>query len=384
MMQDPASRAFVPFSTRPKVEITGRFWSLAGRFWTGEAAAKAWFYSLGLALALLLVLAVNIGVNRWQSALFNALEAKDAARAWSAAMLVPVLVLGGAGAGALVVYTRETLQVFWREYVVGALVGRWLHGHRYRSLQEEGREPPNPEYRIADDVKLALDPVVDFAIGFFSATLSAVAFVGILWTVGGSLTVTIGGAVWSIPAFMVIAAVIYGALMTAATILVGHPLVGAAARRYEAEARLRFDLTKVREHAETVRATDGVADAHAAIRATYADLVLRSRAIVRYHTRITWFTNGNGVLVPIFALVLATPKYLAGELSLGDLVSLGAAFHQTQNALSWMVDNFRQVATWYASAGRVVDMIEATAEAELATTVEAPSASSPRPAPAAS
>jgi vitamin B12/bleomycin/antimicrobial peptide transport system ATP-binding/permease protein len=63
--------------------------------------------------------------------------------------------------------------------------------------------------------------------------------------------------------------------------------------------------------------------------------------------------------VPIAATALAAPKYLAGEMSLGDLVSLGPAFVQVQIAMSWLVDNFRQLALWYASAGRVVDMISA-------------------------
>jgi putative ATP-binding cassette transporter len=276
--------------------------------------------------------------------------------------LVPLLVLGGAGAGALVVYMRETLQVFWREFVVKSLVSRWIAHDRYRSIQEAGREPPNPEYRIADDVRVALDPLVDFAIGFFSAGLALVAFIGILWSVGGSMTLGVGSSSITIPAFMVIAAVLYGAVMTSAMIWVGRPLVGAIARKNESEARLRFDLTHIREHAEKVRAAGKGAASHQAILDTYEGVVERSRRVVQYHTRITWFTNGNGVLVPLFAIVLATPKYLSGGLSLGDLISLGAAFHQTQAAFSWLVDNYRQVALWYASAGRVVDLIDALGE----------------------
>ncbi len=77
----------------------------------GGNASRAFFYTIGLALGLILVLFVNVGVNRWQSGLFNALEAKDGPRAFFVLALVPLLVLGGAGAGALVVYMRETLQV---------------------------------------------------------------------------------------------------------------------------------------------------------------------------------------------------------------------------------------------------------------------------------
>lgn len=358
-MNDSASRSFVAFSDFGKREVIARFWAVAGGFWQGPSQRRAWMFTLALALGLVLVLLVNVSVNRWQSALFNALETKDSARAFFALSLVPLLVIGGAGAGALVVYSRETLQVFWREFTVKALVARWIAGDRYRAMQEEGREPPNPEYRIADDVRVALDPLVDFAIGFFSAGLALIAFIGILWTVGGSMPVQIGGMAFTIPAFMVLAAIAYGAVVSAATLWVGRPLVGAIARKNESEARLRFDLTKLREHAELVRARNGGPDAHEAIRSTYDGVVERSRIVVRYHTRITWFTNGNGVLVPLVAIILATPKYLAGGLSLGDVVSLGAAFHQTQMAFSWLVDNFRQLALWYASAGRVFDLIQA-------------------------
>lgn len=359
-MSESASRRFIPFSRRRKRDIIRRFWSVSGGFWKGVTRNKAWFYSLGLAAGLLLTLAINIGINRWQSALFNALEAKDQARAFFALGLVPLLVLGGAAAGCIVVYMRETLQVFWREFTVRTLVARWMAKSRFRRIQEQGREPPNPEYRIADDVRVSLDPLVDFAIGLFSSSLALIAFIGILWTVGGSATVPIGGRqTITIPAFLVIAAVLYGAIVTTATVLIGKPLVGAIAHKNESEGRLRFDLTRVREHAESVRRNKEAEQAHREIGSTYDGVVERSRRVVTYHTRITWFTNGSGVLVPLFAIVLATPKYLAGGLSLGDLVSLGAAFQQTQAAFSWLMDNFRQVALWYASAGRVVDVIDA-------------------------
>lgn len=380
-MSESASRAFTSFSSHRKRDVISRFWVVSGRFWQGSTRKNAFFYTFGLAAGLILVLFVNIGINRWQSALFNALEAKDQARAFFALSLVPLLVLGGAGTGALVVYMRETLQVLWREFTVRTLVARWISNDRYRSMQEEGREPPNPEYRIADDVRVSLDPLVDFAIGFFSAGLALVAFIGILWTVGGSQTVTIGGTSVTIPAFMVLAAILYGVIVTSATVWVGRPLVDAIAHRNESEARLRFDLTRVREHAENVRAKQEAGQAHAAINQTYDAVVERSRRIVQYHTRITWFTNGNGVLVPLVAIVLATPKYLAGGLSLGDLVSLGAAFLQTQMAFSWLVDNFRQVALWYASAGRVVDVIDALHDAPPSEPV-LPAANEPAPIPA--
>jgi vitamin B12/bleomycin/antimicrobial peptide transport system ATP-binding/permease protein len=353
---------FIPFSDRNRHDVWSAFWGLVRTFWTGAKRRKAWFLTLGLALGLILVLLTNLSVNRWQSALFNALEKKDTARVYSILWVLPLIVIAGALAGATVVFARETLQVFWREWVVSLLADSWLARNRYHKLQLHEIEPANPEYRIADDVRVSLDPLVDFAIGWFSAILAAVTFIGVLWTVGGSLTIqTSGGGHMTIPAFMVIAALIYGATLTTITWFVGRPLVDAIARRNEAEALLRFDLTRVREHAARVAAEDGGASARGRVAATYRLLVERSLIMIRYHIRLTWLANGSGVLMPLAATVLAAPKYLSGEMSLGDLVSLGPAFQQVQLAMAWLVDNFRQVALWYASAGRVVDLIDTMA-----------------------
>ncbi len=359
---------FTPFSDRDRRDVWRAFWRFVRTFWSGATRRKAWLLTLGLAAGLILVLLTNLSVNRWQSALFNALEKKDAARVYTVLWVLPLIVIAGALAGATVVFARETLQVFWREWVVSKLADRWLAKKRFHSLQVHNIEPANPEYRIADDVRVSLDPLVDFAIGWFSAILAAVTFIGVLWTVGGSLTITTSGGQLTIPAFMVFAALIYGVTLTTITWFVGRPLVSAIARRNEAEALLRFDLTRVREHAARVAAEDGGSSARSRIAATYLLVVERSLIMIRYHVRLTWITNGNGVLVPIAATALAAPKYLAGEMSLGDLVSLGPAFQQVQLAMAWLVDNFRQVALWYASAGRVVDLVDTM---EMVDTIDA-------------
>lgn len=331
-------------------------------FWRGPGCRRAWALSIGLCLGLLAVLVVDVSINRWQSALFNALERKDVSRVTSTIWLLPLIVLGAAAAGVCVVWTREVLQVRWREWVTATLVSRWAAANRFRRIQTAGVEPANPEYRIADDVRMALDPLVDFAIGLFSAILGAATFIGILWIVGGSMTLTIGGAAITIPAFMVIAALIYGVGVSTLAVFIGRPLVGRVARRNEAEAKLRFELTRLREHAAPIAAADGGPAARASIASVYDLVVDRWIAMIWLHARLTWVTNGSGVLVPLLPLVLATPKYLAGDLSWGDMASLAAAFVKVQGAITWLVDNFRQVAQWYASAGRVVDLMDAMDE----------------------
>jgi putative ATP-binding cassette transporter len=83
-------------------------------------------------------------------------------------------------------------------------------------------------------------------------------------------------------------------------------------------------------------------------------------AIVWRHGHLTWITNSSGPMIPIVPLLFAAPKYLAGELSLGQVTQLAAAFIQVQIAISWVVDNYNRVAEWYASARRVLDIVTAS------------------------
>ncbi|MET0606860.1 MAG: ABC transporter ATP-binding protein/permease, partial [Beijerinckiaceae bacterium] len=209
------------FSDQRESVVAAKFMTLTLGFWARGGSRRAWLLSIGLCLSLLAVLAVDVGINRWQSALFNALELRDVDRVWSTVLLLPLIVAGAAAAGVCVVWTREVLQVRWREWVTAALADRWTAATRYRRIQSAGVEPANPEYRIADDVRMALDPLVDFAIGLFSAILGAATFIGILWIVGGSLRISVGGSAIVIPAFMVIAALIYGVGVSIIAVFIG-------------------------------------------------------------------------------------------------------------------------------------------------------------------
>jgi ABC-type uncharacterized transport system fused permease/ATPase subunit len=69
---------------------------------------------------------------------------------------------------------------------------RWLSSGRYYQLNLVAGEHDNPEYRIGEDLRVAVEAPVDFASGILSAVLTAVTFVGVLWYIGGSLTIPWG------------------------------------------------------------------------------------------------------------------------------------------------------------------------------------------------
>ena len=79
------------------------------------------------------------------------------------------------------------------------LIDRWLANDRFRQLRFLQGEDRNPEYRIAEDVRVSTDAPVSMAAGLLTALLNVVIFVGILWNVGGDLVVRILGHVLTVP-----------------------------------------------------------------------------------------------------------------------------------------------------------------------------------------
>ncbi|HJU32648.1 MAG TPA: ABC transporter ATP-binding protein/permease [Hyphomicrobiaceae bacterium] len=334
----------------------------AKRFWQGPDRRKAWLWTSAALVLIFANLAVNIGINRWNKWFFDALEQRDAAALLPLIGIIVLLVGLGAAFAVAMMRCRMTLQVVWRAWLTGELLGGWLSEQRYYRLAVTDEEQINPEYRIADDVRLASEPVVEFVVGFINALLAAVAFIGILFTVGGSLTVVVGGATLWIPGYIAIAAVIYAGTVSGLTYLIGNPLVGRVAAKNEGEAQFRYELTRVRENAESIALIKGADDERAQLTETFGELVRRWMSVVRQHSQLTWLLNSNTFFAPIFPVLLATPKYLAGELTLGSVMQIAAAFTAVLTALNWFADNFIRLAEWSASAKRVDELYSALDE----------------------
>ena len=301
-----------------------------------------------------------MALNHWNRWFFDSLENRDVGGLTQAVLLFGLIIAAMAAIGVGIVLTRETLQVRWRAWIVEQLVDRWLSRQRFYHLNVTGKEPPNPEYRISDDTRWATEPLVDLGIGLVLAVVGAAAFISILWTVGGSYTLDLGslGPV-TIPAYMVILALAYGFLASGLMLWVGAQLVGFVGRKNEAEGYFRFAMMRIRDNAESVALMNGARYEQAVLGRFYETVVARWMAIVWQHGHLTWITNASGPMIPIIPLLFAAPKYISGELTLGQVTQLAAAFVQVQIAISWVVDNYNRVAEWYASARRVMDIVDA-------------------------
>jgi putative ATP-binding cassette transporter len=349
------------FKLDPRVVAAfGRF---AGGYWRAASTSwVAWGLTLGLAACLALSVAATYALNLWNRWFFDGLGARDVDAVTQAVFVFPLIIAWMAAVGVGTVLTRETLQVRWRAWIVGQLVGQWLGNRRFYHLNVTGKEPPNPEYRISDDTRWATEPLVDLGIGLAQSLGSAALFVSVLWTVGGAIALDLGGlGTVTIPGYMMWMSLAYGAIASGLMLWVGAPLVGFVGRKNEAEGYFRFAMMRVRDNADSVALMNGGRYEQAILGRFYETVVARWMAMVWRHGRLAWIANSFGPMTQyqIVPLLFAAPKYLSGELSLGEVTQMAFAFGQVQLAISWIVNEFNRIAEWYASARRVMDIVTA-------------------------
>ena len=138
-----------------------RFWQTSRRFWTDPHSTVAWALTGSVFAVILINLAAAYAMNVWNRSIFDALEMKDAGAVITLCGVYVVILIISVVFAVTQVFARLTLQRRWRQWLTDNLVERWLKNGRYYQLNLISGDHKNPEYRIADDVRIATESPVD-------------------------------------------------------------------------------------------------------------------------------------------------------------------------------------------------------------------------------
>jgi putative ATP-binding cassette transporter len=340
--------------------LVRRFWRTARGFWSSPRSWKvAWLMTACLIALVIGQLVFQYQLNLWNRAIFDALEKKDAATVLRQAVIFVPLAAGSIAIAVSIVYARMRTQRRWRAWLTEHTMTRWLAKGRYYQLNLIEGEHKNPEARIADDIRIATEQPVDFAVGILSAVLTSVTFMGVLWSVGGSLTIGLGGSTFYIPGYLVIAVVIYCIIISGLMMVIARSFVPTAETKNQTEAEFRAALTRVREYGESIAILGGEKEERAGLDKLLAKVITTWAKMAGQYMRTMFVSHGNFVIASVIPVILCAPKYLAGEMSLGTVMQAAAAFIQVQYAFNWIVDNYPRLAEWTASARRASNLLVA-------------------------
>lgn len=344
--------------------LIARFWRSASGFWRGASAWRAWPLIALLIATVLLQLYIQYRINFWNRDFFDAIERKDSVELWRQASIFLPLAAASLTLALVSVWGRMTTQRTWRAWLTGHLYDYWLSNDRHRKLRFMPGDHQNPEYRIAEDARLATDLPVDLTLGFLSSCLTAIVFIGVLWSVGGRLVINAFGFDLAIPGYLVVAVITYSLLVTTAMMLIANHLTRVMENNKRAEAALRAAGTHIREVAEGTALPGNNHDARSIVGKALKTVIANWLAYCWQLMRTTLVSHSNTLLTPVVALLLCTPKFINDEMTLGEVVQAAAAFAIVQGAFGWIADSYTGIAEWTSSANRVASLLLALDEIE--------------------
>lgn len=332
--------------------VFGSIAHLSKGFWTGPRWRLATFLTIAAFALALVDVGMQVALNAWNKGFYDAIEKKSLNGLTTSALLFLALVAAATTTVVLAQLSRLLLQIHWREHLTDVALKLWLDNQAYYRLNVLRGADFAPEARIAEDLRVAVEPIVELAIGFMSAVITFCAFVGILWSVGGAMEI----AGYTIPGFMVAAAVVYSLSVSGLMILVGASFADRYRERSEAEAQFRYELTRLRENAESVALVRGEEGERRGLIARYAVVVDKWRRYAFRWSYMTIVVHSSNLAAPVVPVLLMAPKYLADEASLGTVMQAATAFGTVQASLGWITANFARLSEWYAAASRVSEL----------------------------
>jgi putative ATP-binding cassette transporter len=337
------------------------FIALAGPYWSGPEGWRPRLLSAVLVGLVVIQVVLQIRLNSWSADLFNALERRSTDRALAEIEIFALIVLATMVVNSAHLVVRRHLQLDWRRWLTARVVGEWMQDARHYQAGLIPGDHANPDGRIAEDIRVATEAGIDLASSLLYCTLLLVTFVGILWSLSGSMLI----AGVAVPGHLVLLAFIYAGAGAAVAFLLGRPLVRATDTRQTKEADFRFGLVRARESAEPIALARGEAIERSRLAAEFESIAATWRAQSVGLARLLVFSSGYQTLAGVLPLLVGTPRFLAGSLSLGGLVQSAQAFQQVSSALSWPVDNLPLLAAWRASVERVLALQEAVRTVSL-------------------
>jgi vitamin B12/bleomycin/antimicrobial peptide transport system ATP-binding/permease protein len=305
---------------------------------------------------------ISLRINFFYRDFNNALQEKNAPVFWE--QLVNVFCVWAAIA--VISYLIETvaqsvLLIRWREWMAAEYNKRWLgNGNHYR-ISLAGTAD-NPDQRISEDTRSFLNQTYSFSLTLITQVSTLVSFSIVLWSI--PVAITVPGTDIVIPGFIFWATLIYAAIATWVTHLIGKPLISLEFEQERREANFRFALARLREYSEQIALMRGETAERRHLGETFGGIVENFYRLLWRKLKLTTFTlsyNQANVVIPY---VLLAPYYFAGQIAFGVLTQVASAFGRVETAMSFFINSYQSIASYLASINRLTTFEAAIAKAD--------------------
>lgn len=336
-----------------KKDMAKNVWSMMRSYWKSE---ERWWARGLLTVIILLSLGqvyMLVLLNQWHNEFYNALQNYDYPSFWPLIGQFTVIAFVYIIMAVYAVYLRQMLEIKWRTWMTRHYLRSWMAKQVYYKLQVLNSDMDNPDQRISEDINSFINLTLTLFLGFLKQFTTLMAFVFVLWNLSGVLEIPFGETVLSVPGYMVFLCLIYSTLGTWFAHKVGSRLISLNYDQQRFEADFRFNMVRVRENSESIAFYRGEQPELEGFDQRFKNVIKNFWGLMKRTKLLNFYINGYGQLAIIFPILMAAPKYFAGEMQLGGLMQTISAFGRVQDALSYFVDAYASIAQYVSVIRRL-------------------------------
>ena len=240
-------------------------------------------------------------------------------------------------------FAEERLGLQWRDSLTREMLKLYLANGAYSRLAISG-EVANPDQRIAEDVRALTASTLSFTLMAFNSVVTIFAFAGVMFSISLVLSAV---------------AVLYAALGSLATLLLGRSLLKRNSDQLDKEASFRAALNHVRENAQPILLARQETAQSARLLRRLDELIANGGAIIAVNRNVSFFTTGYNWMIQIIPVLIMAPAYIAGRIEFGVITQSAGAFATAVAAFSLVVNQFQSLSALAAVMARLNSMAEA-------------------------
>ena len=334
--------------------IVGLF-HLITPYWNSEEKKSARLYLAAIITLTIAAVYMTLLLNEWFNSFYSALQNYDSDAVYRGLLRFTGLAFAHIAFAVYSYYLQQRLALRWRKWMTKNYLAKWTGQQMYYRLEMFSQgTADNPDQRISEDINLFTARTLSFMSGLLRSATTIVCFIFVLWNLSEILSFSAAGQEFHIYGYLVWTALAYSVLGTWITHKVGHRLVSLNYLQQKLEADFRFSMVRLRETAESVAFYNGAAKEEAFLSNRFMTLLRNTLFIIKKQKQLSWLTNSYAQIAIIFPFVVAVPRYLSQNISLGGLMQIANCFGKVQDAMSYFVDVYASLAEWQSCAERLL------------------------------
>ena len=334
--------------------IVGLF-HLITPYWNSEEKKSARLYLAAIITLTIAAVYMTLLLNEWFNSFYSALQNYDSDAVYRGLLRFTGLAFAHIAFAVYSYYLQQRLALRWRKWMTKNYLAKWTGQQMYYRLEMFSQgTADNPDQRISEDINLFTARTLSFMSGLLRSATTIVCFIFVLWNLSEILSFSAAGQEFHIYGYLVWTALAYSVFGTWITHKVGHRLVSLNYLQQKLEADFRFSMVRLRETAESVAFYNGAAKEEAFLSNRFMTLLRNTLFIIKKQKQLSWLTNSYAQIAIIFPFVVAVPRYLSQNISLGGLMQIANCFGKVQDAMSYFVDVYASLAEWQSCAERLL------------------------------